>query len=193
MVALGVASIGITTLATTAVEGWLNVPDASVVYLLAVVLMAGRFGAWPAGGTAVVFVLVYDFLFTLPTYTLAIQNPQEWVSLLLFLIVAVVIGQLSARQSERAAEAAAQARDAQQMFAISRSLAAGVPIRTAAAAICGRLKLHAGLERVWVGLGETPARERHVADSDPGAAAESQRSTVWLLRRMPGSTPAEWV
>src|SRR4051794_41506298 len=107
--------------------------------------MAGRFGTWPAVATSVISVLVYDFLFTQPTYTLMVQNPEEWVSLLLFLMVAVVIGQLSARQSERAAEAAAQARDA-QMFAISRSLAAGVPIRTATAEICGRLKLNAGLE-----------------------------------------------
>jgi two-component system sensor histidine kinase KdpD len=192
MGALGGASIGVATLAAAAVEGWFEVPDASAVYLLAVVLMAGRFGIWPAVATSVVSVLVYDFLFTQPTYTLMVQNPQEWVSLLLFLVVAVVIGQLSARQSERAAEAAARARDAQQMFAISRSLAAGVPIRTAANEICGRLRLNAGIERVWIGLGETPAQERHVADSDPGTP-EPQRSATWLLRRMPGSTPAEWV
>src|SRR4051812_26992771 len=192
MTALGAASIGVATLAAAAVEGWLEVPDASVVYLLAVVLMAGRFGTWPAVATSVVSVLVYDFLFTLPTYTLAIQNPQEWVSLLLFLLVAVVIGQLSARQSERAAEAAARARDAQQMFAISRSLAAGVPIKAAAAEICGRLRLNAGLERVWISLGEMSAQERHIADSEPGTP-EPQRSAIWLLRRMPGTTPAEWV
>src|SRR4051812_15027680 len=192
IVAFGGASVGAATVAAAAVEGWLDVPDASVVYLLAVVLMAGRFGTWPAVATSVVSVLVYDFLFTQPTYTLAVQNPQEWLSLLLFLVVAVVIGQLSARQSERTAEAAARALDAQQMFAISRSLAAGVPIAVAAAEICGRLRLNTGLERVWIGLGETPAQERHVADTDPGAP-EPQRSAVWLLRRMPGSTPAAWV
>ena len=131
---IGIALVGATVVATL-LEGWVGVTDASPVYLLAVVLAAALFGTPAAIATSVLAVLAYDFLFTDPRLTLAVASPQEWLSLLLFLLVAVVIGRLAALLRERAEEAHRRAAEARSLFAISHSLAAGASIAEAAGEI----------------------------------------------------------
>ncbi|TMC62913.1 MAG: DUF4118 domain-containing protein, partial [Chloroflexi bacterium] len=122
------------------VETGLGVADASALYLLAVVVTAGLYGTWPAVAVSVASFLVYDFLFTTPRLTLVVADPQEWLSLLLFLVVAVVIGRLTALQRARAAEAERRARETEALFSIARSLAVADSISSAALQIALRLK-----------------------------------------------------
>ena len=167
------------------VETGLGVADASALYLLAVVVTAGLYGTWPAVGVSVASFLVYDFLFTTPRLTLVVADPQEWLSLLLFLVVAVVIGRLTALQRARAAEAERRARETEALFSIARSLAVADSISAAALQIALRLKADAGLDRVWISLGPTTAQERPIADTgtrDPHPA----HAVIWALQR--GST-----
>src|SRR4051812_5581525 len=190
-ITVGTLLLALATLVAAVLEAYLGVIDASVVYLLAVVVMAGRFGTLPAAVTSVTALLVYDFLFTQPRFTLAVGNPDEWLSLLLFLVVAVVIGRLSARQAGRASEAAARARDPEQMSTLSRALAAGVPIADAAAAVVLRLASDGGFTQVWVAVGATPGTERVLASTAVGPLPSAP--AVWLLRRRPGALFPEWV
>lgn len=191
-VVTGAMSLAAATVVAGALESWLRVADASPVYLLAVVTMAGLYGTRSAIATSVVSVLVYDYLFTAPRFTFAVADPQEWLSLLLFLVVAVVIGHLTALQRARTEEAVRRVREAQTLFAISRSLATGTSVRDAAAEIVERLRADAGVERVWIGIGSLPGQERVLADSAPHSP-RSEAAIPWVLRRQPGDRPAEWV
>ena len=204
--ALSAAALAAATVVAAALQAWLGVADASPVYLLAVVPIAGRYGTWPGVVGSVIAFLVYDFLFTTPRYTFSVTNAQEWLSLLLFLVVAVVIGRLAALQAERTNEADRRAREAQAMFGISRALATATTIDGAAAEILERLVGQTGLDRIWIGFGETPGSEALVADSGPGEAtvigvpgsdlpglASIAAATPWVLVRMPGDEPAEWI
>jgi len=182
-------------------EGWIGVDDASPVYLLAVVTAAALFGTPAAIATSILSVLVYDFLFTEPRLTFAVASPQEWLSLLLFLVVAAVTGRLAAVLRERAEEARRTAVEAQSLFAISHSLATATSIPDAALQIVRRLRDDASLVRAWVVVGG-PAEARILADSDspvsPGGGPTTARppmdiSISWLLRRRPGDIPAEWI
>jgi two-component system sensor histidine kinase KdpD len=196
---LGIIALALAaaTLAAAALQAWLGIADASAIYLLAVVVIAGRYGTWSGVGTSVVAFLVYDFLFTAPRYTFNVTSAQEWLSLLLFLVVAVVIGRLAALQAERASEADRRAREAQAMFGISRALAIAETIDAAAPEILERLVDQTGLDRVWVGVGPTPETEIMLAESSPievgppGAATEAP--APWVLVRTPGDEPAEWI
>lgn len=191
-VALGLASVAGATAVAWTLETWLGVGDASAVYLLAVVLVAGRFGTWPAVGVSIASFLVYDFLFTEPRFTFAVGVPQEWLSLLLFLVVAVVIGRLSALHAERAAQATLQAHEAHQMFAISRLLATTVDVRDAATGMAARLKDVTGMDRIWIGAAQSAAHERQLADT---AAGEPRPDVAvpWLLHLPVDDHPAEWM
>jgi two-component system sensor histidine kinase KdpD len=189
------AVLGGATAVAAGLQAWLGIGDASAIYLLAIVPIAGRYGTLAGISASVIAFLVYDFLFTAPRFTFNVTNPQEWLSLLLFLVVAVVIGRLAALQADRASEADRRAREAQAMFGISRALATSPTIDAAASEILERLVGQTGLERIWIAFGPTPEAERLVADSGPpGPGPETAGGmTPWVLVRMPGDEPAEWI
>jgi two-component system, OmpR family, sensor histidine kinase KdpD len=189
------AALVAATAVAAGLQTWLGIADTSAIYLLAIVPIAGRYGTLSGILASVLAFLTYDFLFTAPRYTFNVTNAQEWLSLLLFLVVAVVIGRLAALQAERASEADRRAREAQAMFGISRALATSDSIGAAADEILDRLVGQTGLERIWIAVGSTPLEEELVADSgppgpDPTAMAGT---TPWVLVRMPGDEPAEWI
>ena len=193
---IGVSLAGATAVAIV-LEDWVGVGDASPIYLLAVVLAAALFGTPAAVATSVLSVLVYDFLFTEPRLTLAVASPQEWLSLLLFLVVAVVIGRLAALLRERAEESRRRASEARSLFAISHSIATGPSISEAAGEIVSLLRAEAGLGRVWVVVGGA-GEARILADSGAAGATGPARPPFeapisWVLRRRPGDLPAEWI
>ncbi|HEX4898235.1 MAG TPA: DUF4118 domain-containing protein, partial [Candidatus Limnocylindrales bacterium] len=72
-VAAGLAA-ALATLVIAGLEAALGVPNASNVYLVAVAAIAIRYGVAGAALTAVVSVLVYDFLFTEPYLTLTVSD-----------------------------------------------------------------------------------------------------------------------
>jgi len=184
--ALAAASVAIALLAS------LGVTHAAPVYLLAVVVVGMRWGTIPAVATSVAAFLAYDFFFVQPLYTLTINSPDEWLNLLLLLAVAVAIGRLVAIQAARAQEVTQRAREAQALFGISRALAETRTVEEAAPIVLERLAAATAMDRIWFGLGATPAEERTIADTAPG---ESLPVPAWqvVLQRPPGDEPARWV
>ena len=96
----GGASLAVATLLVAWLQGGpLHAPNASAVYLVAVVAVAILGGTWAAVACSVAAFLLYDFLFIQPVYTFTVAEPGEWLNLVLFLLVAVAIGQLAALQA----------------------------------------------------------------------------------------------
>jgi two-component system, OmpR family, sensor histidine kinase KdpD len=188
--ALSVLSLVGSTAVVAVLERVVRVPNAALVYLLAV-LIAGAFGGtWPAVATAVASTLLYDFFFVEPLYTLRISDASEWLDLLLFLAVGVAIGRLSGLQAQRAAEAADRARESLAMFTVSRSLATSDDLPSATRTVLAQLADQGGTERLWVGLGPTVAGERIVADTGSGVPPVATWQIV--LQRPVGEEPARW-
>jgi two-component system sensor histidine kinase KdpD len=183
--ALGVASVAIALVAQ------LGVTHAAPVYLLAVVAIGMRWGTIPAVVTSVAAFLAYDFLFVQPLYTFTISSPEEWLNLLLLLAVAVAIGRLVAIQAERAEQVKQRADEAQALFGISRALAETRTVEEAAPIVLERLAAATAMDRIWFGLGATPADEKTIADTAPG---EPLPVAAWqvVLQRSPGDEPARW-
>jgi two-component system sensor histidine kinase KdpD len=191
VVLLVLASLGITTLAVAALEAAVGIDDASPVYLVAVVAVGAIAGTLPAVITAIAAFLVYDLLFTEPRFSLVVADPREWLDLVLFLFLALVIGRLVSIQHARADEAAERADEANTLFAISRSLALAASTADAAAEIAERVRAAAGLERAWIIAGPTSA-EHTIADTGQGPPPQTPSITSNLVRT-PGDEPARWV
>lgn len=189
--ALAVASLAITTVAVGALETAVGIDDASPVYLVAVVAVGAIAGTFPAIVTAVAAFLVYDLLFTEPRLSLVVADNREWLDLILFLFIALVIGRLVAIQHARADEAAQRADEANTLFAITRSLATAASTADAAQEIANRVRTAARLERVWIVAGPTGA-ERTIADTGEGPPPPTPSITS-KLARTPGDEPAHWV
>ena len=192
--ALVATILGSLVAASTAIAllGALGVTHAAPVYLLAVVVVGMRWGTVPAVVTSVAAFLSYDFLFVQPLYTFTINSPEEWLNLLLLLAVAVAIGRLVAVQAGHAEQLAQRAREAQALFGISRALAETRTVEEAAPMVLERLAAAAAMDRIWFGLGPTPAEESTIADTAPG---EPLPVPAWqvVLQRSPGDGPARWI
>ncbi|HXI46549.1 MAG TPA: DUF4118 domain-containing protein, partial [Candidatus Acidoferrales bacterium] len=87
LAAVAIPSLAAATAIVWLLEDILGIPNASAVYLLAVVATAigsGTLGAVAAAGAGIV---LYDYLFTQPVHTLVISDPDEWLNLALLLFV----------------------------------------------------------------------------------------------------------
>jgi two-component system sensor histidine kinase KdpD len=179
------------TLAVAVAEGYLAVPNASSIYLVAVVATAIAAGTIGAVITAITSMLVYNFLFTDPRHTLTVADPGEWLSLLLLLFVGVTVGQLAALQRRRAEVALAREREARALFQVTRALATRESTAAVLPMIAAALVVEAEMDRVWFALGPDDPRERVAADSGDGNPP-SQAGSYAVLHRMPGPLPAKW-
>jgi len=99
-----------------------NIANISMLYLLAVMATAVAFGRGPAIFASVLAFLVFDWFFVEPIHQLTVSDPEEWVSLLFFLLTATVTGQLAAGQRQRAREAQQREREAVVLYDVVRLL-----------------------------------------------------------------------
>jgi len=189
--AVATVSVALATALAAVVHGQLGVPDAAIVYLLAVVAIGMGYGSWMAVATSVASFLLYDFFFVQPLYTFSIAAPEEWLDLLLFLVVAIAIGRLSALQLQRRREAELRSSEARAMFAMSRDIATAATALEAAPLLAARLAREAEMARVWIGLGDSIPEERVVADTRPGEPRPSVASR-WTLHSASGDTQPSW-
>jgi signal transduction histidine kinase len=66
-----------------------------VVYLLGVLLIAIGWGFWLAAATSVASALAFDLFLIPPVWSLTVTDPAQWVSLLVFLVVALLASTLA--------------------------------------------------------------------------------------------------
>ena len=103
-----------------------KLPNLSMVFLIAVLLCALRFGVFSAVAAALFSFLAYNFFFIEPRYTLTVASPHELFALLMFLAVAIVTGGLAARLREQATATRERAEATQALYDFSRKLS-GAP------------------------------------------------------------------
>ncbi len=94
-----------------------------MVYLLAVAVVATRFGRGPAVTASVLGVAAFDFFFVPPKLTFSVSDVQYLVTFAILLIVALLISNLNASVRLQANVAAHRERRTAVLYAMSRELA----------------------------------------------------------------------
>ncbi len=98
------------------------IPNLSIVFMLAVLLVAVQFGVAPAIYASFLSFLVYNFFFIPPLYTFTIAEPFELLALLIFLVVAVISSALAGRVRQQATIAASRMRAMRRLYDFTRRL-----------------------------------------------------------------------
>ena len=94
------------------------------MYLVPVLITATRWGIWPAIVAAVAGAAAADFFFFPPYYSFRLDEPQAVIDLLLFLLVALVSGDLASRLRHETETLRQREREIQNLYDFSRRLAA---------------------------------------------------------------------
>ncbi|HEY5527956.1 MAG TPA: sensor histidine kinase KdpD [Thermoleophilia bacterium] len=96
----------------------------AIMFLLAVAVVAARFGLGPGIASAIVGVLAFDFFFVPPRLTFAVQDVQYLITLVVMLAVALLAGTLAARVRRQVRTARSRERRLEALYRLSRELSA---------------------------------------------------------------------
>ncbi len=100
-----------------------------MAYLLAVIVVATRYGRGPSLLSSVLSVAAFDFFFVPPYLTFAVSDTQYLVTFAVMLLVALVISSLAARIRAQAESARDRERRIAALYAMSRELASTRGVR----------------------------------------------------------------
>jgi two-component system sensor histidine kinase KdpD len=95
-----------------------------MVYMLAVVFVAARFGRGPAIWASVAAVLAFDFFFVPPFLTFAVADTQYFVTFVVMLVVAVLISGLTSRLLQQSRLSRQREQRTESLYHLSRELGA---------------------------------------------------------------------
>lgn len=133
------------------VAGVLELPNISLVFLAAVLLVAVRSSLGPALACAVMSFLAYDFLFIPPHFSFSIQREEDVLTLLFFLLMAGLTGNLAARQRRQLQALRETQEETSQLLELSRKLTAATDRQAVMAAAAQQLGGWEGLDICLLG------------------------------------------
>ncbi|WP_140719746.1 sensor histidine kinase [Pseudomonas sp. Hp2] len=156
-------------------QRWTDIDDLSMVFIVAVVLVAARTRMAAAVLAALLSFVAYNFFFIEPRFTLNISARQGVVTVCLFLIAALVAGRLASRLRGQVLALRAANAHANALQALGR--------RLGAAADLGQV-LDAGRRALSSALGAEAWLRLEQRESDPGAglAALDRDAADWAQR-----------
>ena len=131
------AMVALTTGVDVTLRPVIGLNSTDLVYLVPVMAAALLFGLRPGLAAGVLAALAYNFFFLPPVYTFTIADPQNAVTVIVLLGVAVITSQLAARVRAQGALAATSARQNAALAGFARALAAAPDEVALAQALCG--------------------------------------------------------
>lgn len=116
-------AVGVAGLIAATVERVLSLPNLSLVFLSAVLLVAVRLGTAPALYAAGLGLAAYNFFFTAPYFTLSVYDRADVLTLLFFVLVALLTGNLAGRLRSQLEAARESAKRTHILYDFSRKVA----------------------------------------------------------------------
>ena len=109
-------AITLVVTALRALQAYPNPTIAALLLLLVVVATATVARVRVSIAVSIVSVQVFNFFLLPPFHTFAIADPQNWIALFVFLIVATIASHLSAAARQRASEAESRKSEVARLF-----------------------------------------------------------------------------
>jgi two-component system, OmpR family, sensor histidine kinase KdpD len=156
-------SIALTTLLLYPLKEIAPAVSLGVVYLLAVLLVSTLYGLPLGLATSVAAAAAFNFFHIPPTGRFTIAEAENWVALVVFLVVAVVASTLSGQARARAQEAEDRRREADLAAELARLLLGTPEPRAVLAPAAKRIADALRIDSAAVVLDRISGDERHAA------------------------------
>lgn len=157
------------TLIAWALRETLTLANFTMLYILLVLIVAIRLGTYAAMSTAFVSFLSINFFLTRPYYTFLVADSRDVIDLVVFIVVAVLAGQLGARARAQTAVANQRAREQAVLYKLTRSMNQAADTD----------EVHQALNRVL--LEELVAHQVHLLPYETGANDKKDSTSHYLL------------
>jgi two-component system sensor histidine kinase KdpD len=132
------------TLLTAPLHSVLELTNIVMMFLLAVVFVAVRFGRGPAVMEAFLTVAAFDFFYVPPRFTFSVSDAQYLVTFAVMLVVALVIGQMTAGLKFQAHVATLREARVRALYEMSRDLSGALMVEQIAEVAARFLKSEFG-------------------------------------------------
>jgi two-component system sensor histidine kinase KdpD len=154
-IGVGVAGTGAIAAVIAVLRALQSVPDptiAALLLLLVILVTATAVRVGIAIAVSVIATLAFNLFLLPPFYTLTLADPQNWVALFVFLVVAIIASQLSAAVRARAHEAVGRRNELARLFDLSRDVLVITESREAIAVLARSIARRFDLEFVALAL-----------------------------------------
>jgi len=124
-VIIGAAGIGAIAAVIAILRALQSAPDptiAALLLLLVILVTATAVGIRVAIAVSIIATFAFNLFLLPPFYTLTLADPQHWVALFVFLVVAMIGSQLSAAVRASANEAVGRRNELARLFDLSRDV-----------------------------------------------------------------------
>lgn len=116
--------VGLTIGAATLAKPWLSLSNLAFLFLVPVIVVAGKRGLASGLAAALLATLAFNFFFVPPAYTLRVADVDNLVTLLVLALTATLVSQVAARLKAQAMRAEALAQVSIRLAALTQDLAA---------------------------------------------------------------------
>jgi two-component system sensor histidine kinase KdpD len=115
--------VGLATVLGFSLADFLNPTIQVMLYLAAVVSTAYIYGGWPSNFASILSVLLFNYFFVHPHYTLMVTDRSYWLTFFGLLFNGLLVSRLAASVKQQSRSARLREEDALTLLALSRDLA----------------------------------------------------------------------
>ena len=189
---VALALVALVTGVIALVRQFATIANISILYLLAVLVVAIAFGSLPAVFASVAAFVAFDFFFVEPLHHFTVADSEEWLALGVLLITGVITGELAAALQRRARETERRRREAVVLYDVVR-LMQTPDFSDALTAVAERLRDELELAAVVVDFGQDAPLSIRAEAGEPEAlqiAHLANPPPAQILSRVDGSSGA---
>lgn len=145
----------------------------SLLFLTGVLVVAARAGLWPSLFSGVLSFLAFNFFFTPPFYTFAVEDDGDVATLLFFLLMAAITGNLAAHMHRERAANQASLRRLSMLYEFGRRMSTAMETEQVLDALSEHLTstLHYPLAMLIADTQDRPALRHATCDRPPSQHA----------------------
>ncbi|WP_031374232.1 sensor histidine kinase [Lysobacter antibioticus] len=174
---LAVVAATVATALAWVAERWIGLGDLSLIFIVAVVVVAARTRMTAAVIASVLCFLAYNFFFIEPRFTLLIGARQGVATVLLFLAAALVAGRLASKLRMQVLALRASNAHATELQTLGRELATAADAGQVVRAGRDALRRSLGVE-AFIYIGTAPLR----GESLPEMGDKDRAAADWSLK-----------
>ena len=162
-VLVAILAVALCTLLLYPLKQIAPVVSLGVVYMLAVLAVAAIWGAWLGVLTGVLSAAAFNFFHLPPVGRFTIKDPDNWVALIAFVVIAAIASSMAELARARTREAEERRREADLAAEMARLLLRGDNLAQALPTAAARLSQVLGLRSAAIELEAVEGDERRIA------------------------------